>query len=305
MRNVQYIIEDIREASENQDVSEFSGIQDREILRYINNAQERIQAEIVKKSPKVFTKETIIPVDGSPSYNLPYDIMLGNKVTNVEYRYAETGCWERLEPDYVANLDSMSSVLEESPSTYIRLNGKIVLRPRVRRGWLRVTYVAALPRIDLRRGAISSATISGGLLSALTLDTTGLDMELSRGNGLSIVNGRGSILIDNIPYEEVSSSTGVVTLESSVSTTLAAGDILGKFVVMGIKASTHHSLDASVERYLIEYTVAKLLQRDGSGELANQMVIVQGLESEIIDSYAEVSDDILKIPDIDRTFDEF
>ena len=33
MRNVKYLIEEIREATENQDFSEFSGIQDREILR--------------------------------------------------------------------------------------------------------------------------------------------------------------------------------------------------------------------------------------------------------------------------------
>lgn len=306
MRNVQYLIEEIREATENQDVSEFIGIQDREILRYLNDAQERLQSQIAKTSPKVFTKEVVIDVDGSRLYDLPYDIFMGNKITDVKYRYSPQDEWERLEPDFVANLDDLD-YYDIRPETYIRLTGQISLRPRPDRGQFRVTYVASVPKLDLERARVQSANISNGELTTLDLVTPADGIsELQRNNMLSIVNVHGEILVDNIKFDEISTSTGLVTLTANVPTTLANGSsLVNARVVSGKKASTHSSMDDIVERYIMAYTKMKILQRDGSGELATQQLLVSEMEAEIVESYAVISDDILHIPDINRYFDEF
>ena len=303
MRNVKYLIEEIRAATENQDVSEFSGIQDREILRYINDAQERIQSEIVKKSPKVFTKEVIIDVDGSEYYDLPYDILLGNKITDVKYQYTPSSYWDRLEPDYVANNADLD-LHDASPCTYIRLAGRIALRPRPRRGQLRVTYVANIPSLDLGRGVVTASSVDADMnLLSLTLDTVNLDVDaLARRSYLTIVSVHGDILLDQVKFDSIDAGTGVVTLASNPAVTVP---LLNGVIVSGKKTSTHSSLDELIERYLIGYANMKVLQRDGSVEFQTQFQLVQIMEQEIVDSYAGISDDITLIPDIDEGFDEF
>ena len=304
MRNVKYLIEEIREATENQDFSEFSGIQDREILRYINDGQERIQSEIVKKSPKVFTKEVIIDVDGSEYYDLPYDILLGNKITDVKYQYTPSSYWNRLEPDYVANNTNDTDLYDASPCTYIRLAGRIALRPRPRRGQLRVTYVANIPSLDLGRGVVTASSVDADSnLLSLTLDTVNLDEDaLARRSYLTIVNVHGDILLDQVKFDNIDAGTGVVTLASNPAVTVP---LLNGVIVSGKKTSTHSSLDELIERYLIGYANMKVLQRDGSQEFQIQFQLVQIMEQEIVDSYAGISDDIALIPDIDEGFDEF
>lgn len=305
MKNVKYLIEEVREATENQDVSEFIGIQDREILRYFNDAQERLQSEIVKTSPKVFTKEELINVDGSRFYTLPYDIFMGNKITDVKYKYDTTDEWERLEPDYVANLDDYERY-DNRPETYIRLSGKIALRPMPQRGQVRLTYVCYVPKLDLERGVIDAATVVNGEITSLSLDHTTADfVELERDSYLSLVNRHGEILQDQIKFDDINQATGDITLTANIATDKTDAELIGARVVLGKKASTHSSMDEIVERYLMGYTKMKIFQRDGSAEFQLQSELVLEMEREIKESYGVISDDILHIPDVNRYFDEF
>jgi len=305
MRNIKYLIEEVREATENQDVSEFIGIKDREILRYFNDAQERLQSEIVKTSPKVFTKEVVLDVTGERFYSLPYDIFMGNKITDVKFRYTPSDEWERLEPDFVANLDDID-YYDIRPETYIRLSGKISLRPRPSRGQVRITYVCFVPKLDLQRALIDAATVSNGQITALSLDINGADFdELERDSHFSLVNRHGEIVQDQIKFDDIDVNTGDVTLTSFINTDKTDTELVGSRVVIGKKASTHSQMDEIVERYLMGYVQMKMLQRDGSAEFAIQQQIVLEMEREIVESYGVISDDILHIPDINRNFDEF
>jgi len=305
MKNVKYLIEEIREATENQDFSEFTGIKDREILRYLNDAQERLQSEIVKTSPKVFTKELVYDVDGRRLYDLPYDIFMGNKITDVKYRYSANDVWERMEPDYVANLDDID-YYDVRPETYIRISGQVSLRPMPTRGQFRLTYVASVPKLDIQRGLIDSISVVNGEITALSLDESTADfIELERDSYISIINRHGDILQDQIKFDDIDPITGDVTLSSNVLTESDASTLLQGRVVIGKKASTHSQMDEIVERYIMGYTKMKIFQRDGSSEFMIQSQLVQEMEREIKESYGVISDDILKIPDIDRSFDEF
>lgn len=315
MRNVKYLIEDIREASENLDVSDFIGIKDKEILRYINDAQERLQAQIVKKSQKVFVADYYIDCDGSESYELPKDIFLGNKITDVKYKpsTALDYHWERLEPDYVVNRD-----LNERgyPSVYIRQRGRIFLKPQPTSGQIRMTYVYNVPALDLKRASVLSATIDDTLkrITSLTLDISKeIEKEvLLKRSHLTIVDSHGIIIVDGIKFDDINLTTGEVALSGGFhQLPTGRNDInltaigTGSTVVSGKRATTHSYLDETVERYLIGYAVLKLLQRDGSQEVLNQAQLVTEMEAEIIESYALMSDDVIMIPDINKNWDVF
>ena len=86
MRYVKYLIDQVRKQTENDEVTEFTGIQDSEFLQYLNDAQHNLQALITQQYPEVFTSEEIIQaVANQEKYSLPSDCYLGNKITNVEY----------------------------------------------------------------------------------------------------------------------------------------------------------------------------------------------------------------------------
>lgn len=86
MKNVQYIIDQVRKQTENEEVTDFTGIQDSEFIQYINDAQHSLQAAITSQHPRVFVKEKVLPiVSGQEKYDLPEDCYLKNKVFNVEY----------------------------------------------------------------------------------------------------------------------------------------------------------------------------------------------------------------------------
>ena len=79
MRNLQYIINQVRKQTENEDVSDFVGIQDSEFIQYVNDAQHRLQGLIISQHPRVFLEENIQSiVSGQEKNNLPSDCYLGN-----------------------------------------------------------------------------------------------------------------------------------------------------------------------------------------------------------------------------------
>jgi hypothetical protein len=58
-------------------------------------------------------------------------------------------------------------------------------------------------------------------------------------------------------------------------------------------------LDDIVERYLIAYATFKILQRDSNiTDLGTQQQVLLEMENEIVAAYADVSDDIVEIPEI-------
>jgi len=58
-----------------------------------------------------------------------------------------------------------------------------------------------------------------------------------------------------------------------------------------------------VERYLIAYASWKILKRDSSIDSQEAMGELAQMESDIIEAYADVEDDITEIPVIDEDFD--
>ena len=297
MRYVKYIIEQIRRETENEDVSDFIGIQDSEFLQYINDAQHRLQSRIVAKHPSVFINEAVITtVSGQEEYSLPSDAFLGNKISNVEF--SSTGN----EEDYYT-LEEVSLKKRQSGSTgdplkYIRKSGKVLLAPIPTSGKLRINYVKRIPELDLRRGYVnSSPTISDSANWTLALNSTTLltsTTDLAEHQYICIVDKDGNMKMKNIPLSAV---TDVNTLTLSAHTAETGEAIVeGDYVVGGKDTTTHSELPRNVERYLIAYCAWKIFKRDSSVDSQEAAQELIQMETDIIESYALISDDVQYIP---------
>ena len=303
-RYVRYLIDDVRSSTENTDVSDSVGIQDLEFLRFLNDAQHRIQNLITQKHPSVFlTEYTTAIVANQESYTLPNKAFMGNKISQVEYSSDTTGT-DNFIPLRPGSLFERNSSADGYPLKYIRKAGAFLLVPvpTSSTGQLRVNYTHKLPKLDLRRGSVSAVTLATDSITTLTLDvsTDSVDTtELNKFTRLSIVNEEGVVQMSNIKFTAVSGATGTVTIDSSF--TFESGETIsvGDYVVAGSYASTHVQLDDLVERYLIAYCTAKIFQRDSNvTDLGVQQQIMAEMENDIVMAYSEISDDIMEIPAI-------
>lgn len=317
-RYVRYLIDDVRSSTENTDVSDTVGIQDREFLRFMNDAQYRIHNLIIQQHPSVFlTEYTTAVVGNQESYTLPNKAFIGNKVTQVEYTSQTSGTsyYYPLRPGSLYERSSGTSGRSGigAPSKYIRKSGAILLTPipTSSTGNLRITYTNRIPKLDLRRGSVATVTLD---TSALTITTLTLDVstdsvdstELNKFTRLSIVDEEGNVKMSNIKYTNIDAGTGVVTVDSAFVYESGETISVGDFVVAGNYSSTHLELDELVERYLIAYTTLKILQRDSNvTDLQVQQSILIEMENDILSAYSEVSDDIIEIPDIVSFDDEW
>jgi len=299
----------VRQSTENTDFSDTVGIKDAEFLRFINDAQYRIHNLIVQQHPSVFlTEYTTSIVANQEAYTLPVKSFIGNKVTQVEFTSQSSGnsYYYPLRPASLYQRSSGPSSGKGSPSKYIRKSGAILLSPipSSSTGSLRITYTHKLPKLDLRRGSVASVTLdsSTNTITALSLNvsTDTVDgTELDKFTRLSICDEEGNVKMANIKYTNIDTGTGVVTVDGSFTYDTGETIEAGNYVVAGEYSSTHTELDELVERYLIAYATLKIFQRDSNiTDLQVQQEILLSMETDILSAYAEISDDIMEIPEI-------
>ncbi|MAV64750.1 MAG: hypothetical protein CMG00_06120 [Candidatus Marinimicrobia bacterium] len=294
MRYVQYLIDQVRRETENEDVSAFVGISDAEFLQYFNDAQHRLQSLITAKHSRVFTTEaTIDIVSGQESYDLPSDIFLDNKIHSAEY--SSTGDTDDYyildEGEYRDRAPGSSG----SPSKYIRLSGKIILAPAPTSGKIRLNYVKRVRELDLRRAKLGVS--STGTVLTLENNTLLTDaVDLNNHSYICIVDDEGVSKNKNLKISSVTETQ--INITSSVS--VSAND----FIVGGKDTTTHSDLPRNVERYLISYCAWKILKRDSSVDSREATGELQEMERDIIESYAMISDDVQFIPEI-NTWDDW
>lgn len=309
-RYISYLIDDVRESTENTDFSDTIGIKNSEFLRYLNDGQKRIQNLIVQKHPSVFLAEKTYSIVGSQeAYTLPPDAFMGNKVTQVEYSYQSTGneYFYPLRPGSLyERVRGTSGYSLNRPEKYIRKAGQILLvpPPTSNNGQLIVTYVQKQPKLDLRRGSVASVTLdsSTNTITTLTLNvsTDSVDStELDKFTRVSFVDEEGNIQMSNVKVTAINASTGEITVDPSFTYENGETISVGDYIVAGAYSTTHVMLDDLVERYLIAYATFKILQRDSNiTDLSTQQSVLLAMEEEIVMAYSEISDDIMEIPEI-------
>lgn len=301
---IEYLIEDLRRSTENEEFSELVGIPNRDFLRYMNDAQHRIHSMIVNKHPQVFIKDkTYTNVQGQREFAIPFDAHLGNQISNVKYKDSTGFDYYRLKPDVISNntIDQKNSLVG-LPCRYFRRSGKLILDNTPRsQGTLVMTYVATVPKLDLRRGQVSAVTLDTDTITNLTLNVVSQQIDtdaLTRTTRVCIVDDEGNIKMSNIRISGVDIATGIVTIHPDHvfedGETISVGD----YIVSGPLSTTHIQLDSVVERYVMSYCTTKILQQEGSEELVPEAQTLAQMEQDIVASYADISDDFVEIADI-------
>lgn len=303
-RLVDHIITDTRNHTENQDFNDTIGIPDSEFLRFLNDAQYRIHNLITQQHPQVFIEEKEYNiVANQESYSLPSVSLLGNKISNVEYSHS--GNNDDYTPLRKVALKLRWSGSNGHPSSYIQKSGKILLNPVPNNsvGKLRVNYVKAIPKLDKRRASVDSVTLDTSNLTITTLmlnvSTDTIDStELDKHTRFCVVDAEGNIKMKNVRFDAINTTTGEVTINSSFVYESGESITAGDYITAGSFSTTHSILDDMVERYIIAYCAAKIFHRDSSADLGAQMSELSSIESDIVAAYAEISDDIMEIPEI-------
>ena len=310
---VDRLITHIRNITKNSSTNSVEDITDEEIIRFINQAQRRIQSKIVEKDPMSFVKETLInSVAGQEEYNLPEDLMMDSRIISAEYS-TDNGddTYYKLRPGL---LKHQQSDVDGLPKWYIRRNkldtdtASILLSPVPSSSSekIRLVYTKNTEDLDIRRGVVSAVTDSGTAITALTLDVSGTppidDEDLGDHDYFCVVDKLGNMKMRNLQFDSINTSTGVVTLTDS-SHTYSTGESIavGDYIVGGRETTTHSRLPLFIEEYIIEYAALKIMHRDSNTDLAEQFPLLSAMEQDIVSKFAEPTDDIMFLEDLSET----
>lgn len=306
-RYILHLIEDARDSSENDDFTTSTGIQDREFVRYLNEGQQRLHNKIVQQHPRVFEQDTTYTLSRSQeTVTLPIDIHIKNMVTQVEYSYNGN------EDEYcVLNPTSSrnrQSGVEGTPSHYFVRNNKVFITPTPNDSSpsLRVSYVRRCNQLGKRMAQVDAVTLGTSDITSLTVDVASVGVDatsLERADEyFTVVDSQGNIRMNNVKFDSIDTSTGIVTVDSSF--TFDSGETIssGDWIIAGRSASSHidTNLTDMSERYIEQFCIYKILKRDSSNDSSEAGEEMVALESEIIESYTEIPNDVTEIPDINN-----
>lgn len=282
------LIERVRSLAGEPDASDTEGISDEDILRMLNNAQDRIQSLITGVNAHAFvTTTTIALVAGTREYTLPADVQAGSKVISVEckadsddqnYYFLNRGTAHELIP-----------VKINYPSKYVIRGKSLIVSPvpETGTGTLRVTYIRRFEALDKRRGLISAVSTSGSYYDTITLanDSNLSATELAALQYITVVDAYGTVNYYAIPVTSYNSSTRVLQLDTSSVPTSGGTISVDDYVVSGKFATTHSQLPDTCERYLIEYAVWKVLRKNSSEDALEQKEELAIIEEDIVQIY--------------------
>jgi len=309
MRRIDFLLTQARRQTENEEFSATTGINDEELLQYVNDAQYRMLSLITSTHPTVFVKESadISVVTDQEQYSLPDDVFLENRISAVEFSSTNLDRdFRKLEP---ITLAERSAGARGFPNAYIRRSGKILLSPipSTSTGKLRINYVRRIAEIDKRRGKISAVTLNNTLntITSLTIDTSEENFDfdtLTAQDFISIVDKNGVQQMVAIDIDSLNESTGVVTVNSTFVFAEGETIVVGDFVCAGKNNSTHSELPKICERYLIAYIAWKILKKDSSEDSFEQRNEIKSMETDILEAFGDTTDDLIFIPQIEREF---
>jgi hypothetical protein len=307
---IDYIVDEARESTENEEFDETVGLSEEEIIKFINQAQSRLHSKIVAQHPLVFTEtETKNVVANQEAYTINHKSYLANKISQVEYSStSSTDDLYVLRKGYLRNRDTGA---DGDPDSYIRRGGQILLLPTPTdsNGLLRITYIRKIKKLDKRRGQVKAVTLDSGTSTITNLEinyvngSTVDNTALLKDTRFTVVDKYGNIKMENVLLSSLTTSASYdATLSVDSSFTYQSGETIAvdDYVVPGPYTTTHFELGDEVERYVQVYTEFKILKRDSSVDSQEAFQELAEIEQDIIDSYADISDDILEIPQINE-----
>lgn len=291
MKELQYLIQDVREQTDNVDTN---GVKDREIVRYFNDGVKTIQAIIFKNNPlcSYFQEPEIYnAVAGSREYTLPTDCYADNAVSLVEIEGERTGVWiplERVWPE-----DGLSFFGWFTRNKTVVISGSVDSPNITKR--IRVWYFKRLPRFD-KAWAVADGPGVG----------TGIDLIVSDSqfplvdNYITFLNSvTGLTRLANVKILSVVG--GVALITNSTLTTVLSSDLM----LMGKDSSLTLDLPDEVEPYLMDYVAQRIAGRNNYTEEWNKLNYWTSEErGQIISIFADASQAQVRAPLTDLDYME-
>lgn len=297
MRRVELLIDEVRAMTGNARSDDDSGVSQYQMVRVFKNAQDALYKHISNAKTRILLKEHILPVVASQElYSYPFDLYLQN---------IETVQWG-LNPgtsgiDYINLSAGITKDRQSSetgyPFSYILRGDGYLLNPPLSNGTLRLTYQRKLPQIEKRSGQISSVTLSGLSLTAMTLNNAeaSFDQEyLNQVQTLCVVGKYGELKARGIEIDSVASN-GVVTLSAQ---TLPEGSTIsnGDYVVAGLYSCNASELPEICESHLLKHAIYETRYGDYSNWTKAAMDDLNMSLQTILDSFAIPTADVIEVP---------
>lgn len=298
-QRAELLIREIRQKTGHSVYSYQSGLQQRDFVSYLNDAQDRLWNLINQEHGTTQRKTATVNITANlAAYTLPTDVYLGHNIISVQY--TSTGDYK--DAVLLTLRTSREQVFVPGyPDGYFLRDGLIVLTTvPSQSGQILIEYQYVPPQLGIRvGGAVTSEgiTLDGtwGLTVTAPLQEQIYDMQNSFVDFVTFVSATGSIVSAGNTLVTYSTTNGQIEITVDPGVTL-----IGTYAVFGKYASTHSMLPQPAKRYLIEYAVARCQTAD-SNALETQMTspYVQGIEKEVIDAFAVLEEDVSAIPVLD------
>lgn len=325
MRRTDLLVKEVLRMTENEDAQEEdSGLTKSEVVQYINEAQDRLQSRISRSHPKIFVTENFIDiVADQEAYDLPNDIYMGTRIIMIENKVGSQNTdYRKISSESIFSRNTASSTFSgRFPQFYyMRRGSQVLINPipaSAETNGLRITYEKKLPDLDIRRGLVDSAVLSGISPTSITISVSpslskdsilNIDGEavLNEIDFITVVDRDGVIQMQAIPIDKFDATSGVITMTSGFTAQTGETVVAGNYIVGGKVSTSHSELQDMCERYLITYATSEILKRDTAVELHQlQLIKLREMERDIVDAYRQPDNDLLTLPVHDLWEDDF
>ena len=285
MREITYLINDVREQTDNEDTN---GVSDKEIIRYFNDGVRAIQAMIFKNNPlSAYFQEPEVypPANGSREYTLPSDCFGDNAVSMVEYSGNSSDCWSVLDRVWP----------EDKFFGWFTRNKKVVIsgdesRPMPEN--IRVWYFKRLPKFDKAWAKVDS--IAGQVVTLTEVDTDFGKVD----RYCSFVTADGAEKLPGLKIESYTDTT--ITFPAGVD---VSGLVAGDKLLMGANVSLTLDLPEEVESYLMDYVAKRIYGRNNyTTDTSKIEYFTEEGRANILAIFGDASQAILRTPITDTDY---
>lgn len=290
MRRVELLIEMARKLSQNTRYDSTSGLPQEVFVQFLNNAQDSLVMEVENLKTKYFKKQVVVDVvPNQEIYSYPDDCYMQHLDT-IQWTDSPTGTyWTTL---YKTSTKEKITIQPGYPFAYVPYEDGFHMNPPITRGKLYITYVRTPKRLAKRAGLISSVTIAGGNLTALTVNPADSSFDLSELNSqnyICVVDKYGNVKASNILYDSVS-ALGVFTLNPFAlsGSTFTTGD----YVIVGQNMTNLPEWVDICEGYLLKHMVYEAKYGDSSSWTPQAQADMTAYFQKLSGSFATIRDDI-------------
>lgn len=255
MKELQFLINDVREQTDNNDTN---GVKDREFVRYFNDGVKTIQALIFKNNPLCsYYQEPLVitPVPNTRIFDLPTDCYADNAVSLVEMKGNSGSADDWYPIDRVWPEDGQAFFGWYTRNKQLYISGQ---EGRTLSAQMRVWYFKRLPRFDKAWATYVSRAGQVITLSGVDLDLFKIDRFCS------FITPAGSVRVAGLSFVKTTDTT--ITVVGDISS-LVAGDML----VLGKNSLMTLDVPEECEPYLTDYVAQRVVGRNNYTEDWNKM----------------------------------